>query len=348
MKNGTAIRRKASKWRKGKFNVTFANSPQLMNDKPNGKSHWACLLGVVFLAGCVHSHESCHLSTGFHLSNGAAMNYQVAQVPQLDANNKPIPVTDAKGNPLKNPDGTIQYRMTDATPITPPTIFDVVAALATELGTRPPGELAPDPVFQNHMPLTVTETEFVAYSGKAPVVCSITQLAMQKNGAYIFCKVIRPDLMRDQSDPNAAPKNQFFKDGQVFEQDVKDKSWVKYRCGDAAFVNHMNNDYTACGLLLILADHAWRTRSDFSVVESGGAITFTVRKDSESARTFAGYPTLTLRNKLPVHLLAMETQDVANPNNPIRRTAFTYDSPSIIDKDFRKPTVVSKEIPNPL
>jgi amino acid transporter len=53
-------------------------------------------------------------STGFHLSNGVAVNYQVAQTPQLDANNKPIPVTDAKGNPVKNPDGTIQYQMTDA------------------------------------------------------------------------------------------------------------------------------------------------------------------------------------------------------------------------------------------
>jgi len=53
-------------------------------------------------------------SVGYHLSNGVAVNFQVAQTPQLDANNKPIPVTDAKGNPVKNPDGTIQYQMTDA------------------------------------------------------------------------------------------------------------------------------------------------------------------------------------------------------------------------------------------
>ena len=53
-------------------------------------------------------------STGFHLSNGVAVNYQVAQTPQLDANNKPIPVLDAKGNPTTNTDGTIAYQMTDA------------------------------------------------------------------------------------------------------------------------------------------------------------------------------------------------------------------------------------------
>jgi amino acid transporter len=50
----------------------------------------------------------------FHLSNGVAVNYQVAQTPQLDANNKPIPVLDAKGNPTKNPDGTPAYQMQDA------------------------------------------------------------------------------------------------------------------------------------------------------------------------------------------------------------------------------------------
>jgi amino acid transporter len=53
-------------------------------------------------------------SVGFHLSNGVAVNYQVAQTPQLDSNNKPIPVLDAKGNPTKNPDGTPAYQMQDA------------------------------------------------------------------------------------------------------------------------------------------------------------------------------------------------------------------------------------------
>jgi basic amino acid/polyamine antiporter, APA family len=53
-------------------------------------------------------------STGFHLSNGVAVNYQVAQKQQLDANNKPMPVLDAAGNPTKNPDGTIVYQMIDA------------------------------------------------------------------------------------------------------------------------------------------------------------------------------------------------------------------------------------------
>jgi len=50
----------------------------------------------------------------YHLSNGVAINYQVAQTPQLDANNKPVPVLDAKGNPTKNADGTPAYVMVDA------------------------------------------------------------------------------------------------------------------------------------------------------------------------------------------------------------------------------------------
>jgi len=50
----------------------------------------------------------------YHLSNGVAVNFQVAQTPQLDSNNKPIPVLDAKGNPTKNADGTPAYQMQDA------------------------------------------------------------------------------------------------------------------------------------------------------------------------------------------------------------------------------------------
>lgn len=53
-------------------------------------------------------------SVGYHLSNGVAVNYQVAQTPQLDANNKPIPALDANGKPTKNPDGTPAYQMQDA------------------------------------------------------------------------------------------------------------------------------------------------------------------------------------------------------------------------------------------
>jgi len=54
-------------------------------------------------------------STAFHLSNGVAVSYQVAQTPQLDADNKPIPVLDANGKPTKNPDGSPAYQMQDAT-----------------------------------------------------------------------------------------------------------------------------------------------------------------------------------------------------------------------------------------
>jgi amino acid transporter len=53
-------------------------------------------------------------STGYHLSNGVAVDYQVAQTPQLDANNKPMPVLDANGKPTKNPDGSPAYQMQDA------------------------------------------------------------------------------------------------------------------------------------------------------------------------------------------------------------------------------------------
>ena len=52
---------------------------------------------------------------GFHLSNGVAVNYQVAQVPQTDDKGNPIPVLDANGKPTKNADGTPAYQMQDGT-----------------------------------------------------------------------------------------------------------------------------------------------------------------------------------------------------------------------------------------
>jgi basic amino acid/polyamine antiporter, APA family len=52
-------------------------------------------------------------SQGFHLSNGVAVNYQVAQVTVNDDKGNPLPVLDAAGKPTKNSDGTPAYQMTD-------------------------------------------------------------------------------------------------------------------------------------------------------------------------------------------------------------------------------------------
>jgi APA family basic amino acid/polyamine antiporter len=52
-------------------------------------------------------------STGFHLSNQVAVNYQVAQVTVNDDKGNPLPVLDANGKPTKNADGTPAYQMTD-------------------------------------------------------------------------------------------------------------------------------------------------------------------------------------------------------------------------------------------
>jgi basic amino acid/polyamine antiporter, APA family len=54
-------------------------------------------------------------STGYHLSNGVAVNYQVAQVTVNDDKGNPLPVLDADNKPTKNADGTPAYQMTDGT-----------------------------------------------------------------------------------------------------------------------------------------------------------------------------------------------------------------------------------------
>jgi len=53
-------------------------------------------------------------STGFHLSNGIAVNYQVAQEPQKDEKGNPMPVLDDKGKPTTDKDGKPVYQMQDS------------------------------------------------------------------------------------------------------------------------------------------------------------------------------------------------------------------------------------------
>ena len=54
-------------------------------------------------------------STGYHLSNGIAVNYQVAQVVQKDDKGNPVPVLDANGKPTVDKDNKPVYTMVDAT-----------------------------------------------------------------------------------------------------------------------------------------------------------------------------------------------------------------------------------------
>ncbi len=53
-------------------------------------------------------------STGFHLSNGVAVNYQVAQEVVKDDKGNPTPVVDANGKPTVDKDGKPVYQMTDS------------------------------------------------------------------------------------------------------------------------------------------------------------------------------------------------------------------------------------------
>ncbi len=73
-----------------------------------------CALVVFSIIAIAYRSGHPQGSVGFHLSNGMAVNYQVAQTPVLDANNKPVPVLDANGKPTFNPDKTPIYQMQDA------------------------------------------------------------------------------------------------------------------------------------------------------------------------------------------------------------------------------------------
>jgi amino acid transporter len=101
-------------------------------------------------------------STGFHLSNGVAVNYQVAQVTVNDDKGNPLPVLDANGKPTKNADGTPAYQMQDGTEkdgTTPlpadangkPTTVDKAAPFTVDYGTGAwTADSSNAPVFNYH------------------------------------------------------------------------------------------------------------------------------------------------------------------------------------------------------
>ena len=53
-------------------------------------------------------------STGYHLSNGVAVNYQVAQTPVKDDKGNPVPVLDPNNKPTVDASGKPVYQMQDA------------------------------------------------------------------------------------------------------------------------------------------------------------------------------------------------------------------------------------------
>ena len=53
-------------------------------------------------------------STAFHLSNGVAVNYQVAQEPVKDDKGNPVPVMDENNKPTMDKDGKPVYKMQDS------------------------------------------------------------------------------------------------------------------------------------------------------------------------------------------------------------------------------------------
>ncbi len=69
------------------------------------------VFALIAIAYRVHHKQG---DVAYHLSNGVAVNFQVAQTPQTDDKGNPVPVLDANNKPTKNADGTPAYQMQDA------------------------------------------------------------------------------------------------------------------------------------------------------------------------------------------------------------------------------------------
>ena len=88
-------------------------------------------------------------SQGYHLSNGVAVNYLVAQEPVKDDKGNPTPVLDDKGKPTMDKDNKPVYQMTDSA-----VAKDDLATLPKELGLAE-GDPKPDLKDGKVQPFTV-------------------------------------------------------------------------------------------------------------------------------------------------------------------------------------------------
>jgi hypothetical protein len=201
-----------------------------------------------------------------------------------------------------------------------------------------------DPWFGGQSPVQVTVTESREDPGKPPVVIEIEQLTMRGDKASICNRLVRPDLIPEdlREDPTT---NLFFENGMVMEQNLNDKSWVKYKCTRSQFVEYLIYCYTGAGMYLDLAQAAVQDkgRVHFTSTESNGSLTFEPPKGDPDLEAFKS---ITVRKALP-----LQFQEVAwfdKPAKYLLRFKYTYDSPDLPDTYPVKPPAISKEIPNPL
>jgi hypothetical protein len=128
-------------------------------------------------------------------------------------------------------------------------------------------------MFDNSSDLQVTITYSLAVKRKTPIDFAVARLGFHENKGYDYTEIVKPNLVPSGPDWGA-DNNLFFENGEVKEENIKDKSWVKYQCDKQTLLNWLNYVESGAGLIVGIAQYALQHPGDFTVTESVGATVF--------------------------------------------------------------------------
>jgi hypothetical protein len=195
--------------------------------------------------------------------------------------------------------------------------------------------------FSGQSQFRVTETESSQKPGGQPVAFAIQELAIQDHKAYIYSQILRPDLIpKDGSEQYE--RSLFYENGEVKEENLNGKTWVKYKCTESEFVDYLNY-VTGLWLFGEFAKDASINQAKYSKIEAKDTITFKPLKVNpefpvESVSIWKGSPARLAG--------IMWSPTMVQPLSSSFR--FDYNSKSLIGNNPDKPPATVKEIPNPL
>jgi hypothetical protein len=186
---------------------------------------------------------------------------------------------------------------------------------------------------------------------QSPVVISVEQIGFHHDKGYDLRKTIRPDLMPG-APPDGGDRNLLFKNGEVREENVKDGTWVKYRCDKPAFLDWLSYNYFAAGFWQDIGQQAVQKPDAFIVTHGPSANTYVTKP--KLGDVWKLVRSITLSNTPPILLQEVkantrETNDrPPRPDDPVLSFKFSYGKQGSRDADSLKPPPAIKQIENPL
>jgi hypothetical protein len=189
------------------------------------------------------------------------------------------------------------------------------------------------------IPFSVTFTTSVERSGSM-VACMSDQMSFDGTSGYDCCKVLDASAMPDSGEP---PRNLFFKEGEVFEQNLRAKSWVKYACTQQQFIEYVNYCYTAAGIIGSTADYAVQNPGVCVATAHGEQVTY---KLSEKMTKEIGITEITVEPGT-LRLISAEAIDPTK-HAPRYRWDYSFDAPCFLDGGVERPPAHARTIANPL